>query len=160
MFSFFKKKPKPNNQDFEAFSIMFLHEEENPIYKRELLDIEKLDFSIDSLKHVDSYLEVIHSSPPEDEELMKIALRAGAYVGEVIRKNTSETYNWLEYEQALKANDLVKQIGKQVGTVGVLWNEPDSITFPIAKILKFIENGNEDSVYSFAKVACEGFPKA
>lgn len=156
MFSFFKKKPKPSNPPLEDLALMLWQEETNPTYMRESLVVEKLDFSVESLVHIDGYLEKIHKQPPADDEVVQIALRTGAYLGEVIRKNSTETYNWLDFKEATKINDLVKQLGMQIGTAAVLWSEPDNLMFPIAKIIKYIENGSEDSVHFFAQVAIKG----
>ena len=149
MFSIFSKKPKINNRPFEDLSLMLWQVENDKTYKHELLVPEKLDFSLESLKHIDDYLEAIHNEPPaEDEEIIKIAIRTGSYVGEVIRKNTNQ-FDWLEYKQAAKVDSMVKQLGMQLGTMAILWQEPNNILFPFSKILKYIENGNEDSVYAF-----------
>jgi len=156
MFSFFKKSPKDNNLMHEDLARMFYEEKENPIYLLDFLMAEKLDYSLESLKHVDEYLEQLYKNQPSDDELLKITLRTGSYVGEVIRKNTKEPFVWLNYEEATKINSSLTDFGENLGTVGMLWSKPDSFIFPLAKILKFIENGNEDSVHSFANVAIAG----
>ena len=81
-----------------------------------------------------------------------MALRSGAYVGEVMRRNSSKDLHWLEFKEASKVSSSIKDMGMQLGTAAVLWTEPDIFYFPLAKILKFIENGTEDNTYSFAKV--------
>lgn len=158
MFSIFKKKPKLgrgpkfSNEALADLSRMLWEEELNPTYKKNLLSTENLDFSVDSLKSIDEYLEMVHAEQPCDEELLKIGLRVGAYVGEVIRKNSSVSYNWLDFDEAAKINKLVVELELHLATSAVLWSEPDNVMFPIAKVLKFVENGNEDSVYYFVKV--------
>ncbi len=157
MFSFFNKKPKINNQPFEDLSLMLWQYDSDPTYMCDFLVEQKLDFTLESLKHIDEYLEEIRSNIPDDEEQMfKLVLRTGAYVGEVIRKNSNNMFHWLEYKQALKANKAVGQFGMQLGTMAVLWQEPDHVLFPFGKILKYIDNGSEDSTYAFAYIVTHG----
>jgi hypothetical protein len=160
MFSIFSKTPKPNNKPFEDLSRLLWEDNNDIIYRRDLLNPEKLDFSMDSLNHIDEYLEVIHQEKLEnDEEVIKIALRIGSYVGEVVRKNTDDSYNWLEYKQAVKVNKQLKQFGMQLETMAVLWSEPDTVIMPFAKVVKYLQNGSEDSVYTFGKVFVETVQK-
>ncbi len=159
MFSFFNKKPKLNNYAMEDLSVMLWNKADNPTHEIDFFDKNKLDYSLESLKHLDEYLEAIHQNTPQEDEIIKIALRAGAYVGEVIRKQAKEEYNWLEFNEAVKVNKMIEQFGMQLATASVLWSEPDNVIFPIAKVLKFIENGSEDSVYFFAEIACQSVPK-
>ena len=49
--------------------------------------------------------------------------------------------------------------GMYLGTAGVLW-APNATCFPLGKVCKYVENGREDSVYFFARVALEGPPEA
>jgi hypothetical protein len=160
MFSLFKKKPKFSDEPLEQLSDVLANEKENPTYRREFFDIQKLDYSIESLKHIDEYLDELHAQQPDDSELLKIVLRCGAYVGEVIRRNASIEYHWLEFSEAAKISKYVRGIGMQLGVSAVLWARPDNICFPLAKVLKFIENGSEDSTYFFAEVAIQGLPKS
>jgi hypothetical protein len=131
---------------------MLFQDRENLTYKRELLDERRLDFSVESLKHLDEYLRALHDDPPQEKELVRVVLRCGAYAGEVIRKNSPERMDWLTFQEAVKHSDSVKELGQSLGTAGILWMNPETMCFPLAKVGKFIENGDEDSVYSFARV--------
>ncbi len=148
----FKRKPKHSNQAFEDLSIMLTQEKVAPTYKRELLNIDKLDFSLESFNQLDDYLNIIRKDDLPEDDFMRLVLRTGAYVGEVMRKNSNKGFKWLDYEEAKKVSDLVNHNGKHLGTVAILWSEKNGQCFPLAKIMKFIENGPEDSTYFFAKV--------
>jgi hypothetical protein len=155
MFGSFRKSPRHVDEEFSDLSRMLSQETENPTYRHELLDYKRLDYSVESLKHIDKYLEALHSTPPQQEELVCAVLRCGAYVGEVIRRNSHNKWRWTAFEEAAKHSAFAKDLGYSLGTVGILWREGPNMCFPLAKICKFIENGNEDSVYSFAKVILE-----
>ena len=105
-----------------------------------------------SLKHIDAYLEEVRKDQIPQEALVQMVLRTGSYVGEVIRRSSSNDYNWLNFEEACKVSKLIEGLGMQLGTVAVLWSTPDNLCFPLAKILKYLENGSEDSTYSFAQI--------
>lgn len=152
MFNFFRRMPRYANREFSGLSLMLFQERESPTYKRELLDERRLDFSVESLKHLDEYLEALHAAPPRQADLSVVVLRCGAYVGEVIRKNSHNKMNWVAFKEAAKYSDFVKGLGHSLGTAGILWRNPKTMCFPLAKICKFLENGNEDSVYFFARV--------
>jgi len=147
------------DREFSELSVMLTQDDDNPTYLRELLDPEQLDFSLESLKHLDSYLEQLHNTPPQGHDLFRVALRCGAYIGEVMRKQAPQ-YHWLAYEVAAQHDDMVRKFGRSIATTGVLWRGGKSMCFPLGKVCKFIENGSEDSVYFFAKVllAQQGAP--
>src|SRR5262245_50787584 len=102
MFSFFKRKSEFRDQAFEELARMLTEELGDPPYRRELLDPQKLDFSLASLEHVDDYLDVVHQDQPGEEDLLRVVLRCGAYVGEVIRRLSPRGYHWLDYEGAAR----------------------------------------------------------
>lgn len=157
MVSFFKKKPKLNNQANEELSWMLYADTDNPIRDLHFFEHRDMDYSLESLNILDQYLELQRFDLPEDEELIKITLRSGSYIGEVIRRNAEEKYNWLEYNEAAKINEQIESVmGFSLATASVLWAEPDSFVFPFAKVLKRLENGSEDSVASLGKVVISG----
>lgn len=152
MFSIFRKGPKFADRAFADLSRMLTQDHANPTYRRELLDPSKLDLSVESLRHVDQYLEELHQNPPQGPDLMRVALRCGAYVGEVVRKQLPGTFHWITQEEAAKHSRFVAEFGQSIAAAGILWKNSESMAFPLGKVCKFIENGNEDSVYFFAKV--------
>jgi hypothetical protein len=153
MLRFFRKSPCYADREFSDLSIMLCQDRENPTYMRELLDEKKPDFSLESLKHVDAYLEALHGKPPQgEEETVRLVLRCGAYVGEVIRKNSPGKMHWVAFKEAARYSAFAKELEYSAATAGILWRNSENMCFPLAKICKFLENGSEDSVYSFARV--------
>jgi hypothetical protein len=158
MFSFFKKKTILNNDASRDLALMLYLDKDTPIPNVEFFEAVDMDLSLGSLLILDEYLESLRSDPPEDEALVRLVLRAGSYIGEVIRKNSAIQYDWLEYHEAKKISQSVKGLGLQLGTVSMIWSKPDSFVFPLAKVMKRLTNGHEDSVHSFAKVIISGVP--
>ena len=156
MFSFFKKTPKTCDECNLDLAIMLFNYPEDPVINSEFFTSIDMDFSLDSLKYIDEFLEGLRNNLPEDEVLMKLTLRCGSYIGEVIRREAMEKYNWLEYKEAIKINDSIEAWGVNLGTSFVLWSSPDRFIFPLAKVLKKLGNGNEDGIHFFADVAISG----
>jgi len=133
-------------------SEMLIKLPEDPTPGLELLDPARLDYSIESLTHLDDYLELMRTRELAARDTAVVVLRSGAYVGEVIRRNsTGHTYHWLDYEGAVAIEGLVGELGSQnVGVAAVLWDGHGGFVFPLAKVLKFLENGREDATAFFA----------
>ena len=148
------------NDAFNEFAIQLVQDEKNPTFNREFLKPKQLDYSLESLNFINKFLidadkKELHLMPYED--IVRLALRTGAYVGETVRKNDKNIeWNWVEYDEAIKLHPEISQYQeKSLGTRFLLigTNKKDSIvhfSFPINKVLKNLENGDEDSVYAFA----------
>jgi hypothetical protein len=145
-------QPKHQDVAIRELSEMLVALPEDPTPGRELLDASRLDYSIESLAHLDDYLDVMRTRELSSRDSAVVVMRSGAYVGEVIRRNSlHRTYHWLDYEDAVRIDDLVGQLGdKNVGVVAVLWAGGKVFVFPLGKVLKFLENGREDSTQFFA----------
>jgi len=81
-------------------------------------------------------------------------LRAGAYVGEVIRRNDKKTkWQWIDLETAKSLNpEFFRSMPKVIASAAILYNGKSGFVFPLAKVEKYLENGSEDSVTSLAQV--------
>lgn len=157
----FSRKPELQDQALSELGEMFATPTliaDDPTPGTELLDSSRLDFTVESLGFVDDYLDQMRQRQLVEgsEEYCKLVLRCGAYVGEVIRRNAKDkTYHWLDYEGALKINKRIADFGESLGGAAVLWDGATGLTFPLAKVQKFLDNGREDSVQFLAKVIIE-----
>ena len=154
MFSLFKKSaPVFCDAALEDLSRMLTQEDERPTYRRELLQAERLDFTLESLKHIDEYLEIVRQDEIPNEHMTPLVLRVGAYAGEVIRRNTTDIeFHWLDYKQGARRSSMVRSNGMCLELAAMLWSSDKDMCFPLAKVCKFIENGPEDSLYFLATV--------
>jgi hypothetical protein len=152
MFSIFRPGPRFVDKEFSDLSLMLTLDDQNPTYRRDLLHPDALDFSLESLRHLDEYLEILHLSPPEGPDFLRVALRCGAYVGEVMRRQSPGTYHWVAHKEAVKYSKLIAGFEYSIATAGILWENDESWSLPVGKVCKFLENGNEDSVHFFAQV--------
>ncbi len=119
-----------------------------PIASRWIIDYFKkennidLDYSIESVKFIDQFIEENSSdgSPKENSKLSdKLGYKLFAmssYIGEVIIKNSTNS-KW-KTDDNDKAGEL--NIAVEIG---------DGIVFPGQKIMKRMKNGNEDGLYGY-----------
>ena len=133
---------------------MFNHEQTDPIYKLDFLKNKELDFSYDSLKIVDQYLLEVRKTELDklsNEQFTRIVVRAGAYVGETIRRNDkSKQWNWVDFENAQKINSKFFNDSEKSLSYAAVLTDGQQFTFPLNKVIKFLNNGEEDSLYLYA----------
>lgn len=144
----------PNQNDaFNGLAHSFIHDSEKPILGSQHLISNKLDFSMNSLDHVNDYLDIIRKDSAIEENWNVVVLRAGAYVGEVIKSNDRKnSWIWIDADQAAKINPKFEVFGKSIGNVALLYDRKEGCIFPLAKVEKFLTNGREDDVQFFAQV--------
>lgn len=112
-----------------------------------------LDFSLDSLRHVDTYLSYVrkHRRKMSREEMEATLWWGGAYVGEVIKKISRKKYRWITHADYIAKHP--KHAGilpLTLGTQVLLLAETGDFTLPVNKVVRFIEEGPENSVHYYA----------
>ena len=126
-----------------------------PICFPEQLCRKILDLSLESLKQVDTYLTYLHNHKDEivnNFTNISTVLYAGAYVGEVIRNETNNHYHWIDYDDYMPAHpDLQALIPERTtSTCAFIVDDRGKMSMPLNKIARFIDEGEENSVYFFA----------
>ena len=125
------------------------------LYRGDLIDTAKLDFSIGSLAHVNSYLDFLQLNPPPDSERTKIICRCGGYLGEVVRKaSPPNSCHWLTYNEAVE-RDLVREnypLGPD-NFVSMFNNSLRVSSYPCGKVYRRMYLGEMDSIEDFANLA-------
>jgi hypothetical protein len=122
-----------------------------------------LDGTVSSLHEVDRYLTYLHQHREriQDEEGRITLLRAGAYLGEVIRHAAPEGgFHWVDYNEYISLNpDLRKLIPERnAATCAFLVRCPGTMNMPLNKISRFIAEGSEHSVHYFASCVLQDWP--
>lgn len=142
------------NKALSDLAVMFFSDHSSPTFGASLLNSKLLDFSVESLSHVDEYLEKIRKDEQLKKEWNRVVLRCGAYVGEVVRRNATNTkWVWIGHDDAVQiAPQLFASAFKSVATAAVLFDGKSALGFPLGKVEKYLENGAEDSVKFFAEV--------
>jgi len=100
----------------------------------------------------------IHPKLGDTDAFAAFAVRVGAYVGEVIRRNGRPDYDWFTHGIWIETHaDHERILGPSptLGTALILGHGEDCC-FPIGKVLKFVANGAGDSTYFFARMITRG----
>jgi hypothetical protein len=126
------------------------------------LNVAALDYSMDSLHVVDNYLNVIR--PDKDaiaeQDYTNTVLAAGCYIGEVIRRNSARSWQWVNYDEFIKRQpDMQPLVPDDLLSAAVLMTEDSrSSTFPFNKVLRNLEEGPENEIH-FYGVGFALYPK-
>jgi hypothetical protein len=153
---FFRKKlPTVDVELYELSKLLFL-DNETPVPNVDFFNSFDADYSLDSLKYIEDYLNSLRDSKELEGNYNLIVLRVGAYLGEVIRNNSNKDYHWYDFETGTKLQPIISDYGKSIATSAVLHSSKSGdTTFPINKVCKYIENGSDDSLVFFAQVTIE-----
>lgn len=124
----------------------------------ERLKRNELDYALQSLNAVDDYLAILHAERQGAflQGWSKTILWAGAYLGEVIRRNASREYNWTDFDEFTTEFPQSAQLlgsDRQLANTALLTFGNGGFTLPINKVLKFIDLGREESTWFYA--SCE-----
>jgi tetratricopeptide (TPR) repeat protein len=149
------------NEKLISIAESFMNDPEEATLGQAMIDRKLYDFSLESLEHLEQFLINVQGKPASEREWAGLALRCGAYTGEVIRRNSkSGRYNWLDYSDAAQIDSSLTKLGKSLGTFFSLYNAPNTFWFPIARIEKFLNGGSEYGLLAFAEVAIQQVGKA
>lgn len=115
----------------------------------------QLDGSLESLHIVDDYLTYVHKHGKSlsDQDWHITVLRAGAYVGEVIRHaSPTGTVHWIDYNDYMPTQPNLQPLipERTVATCAFLVFSNDFMSMPLNKVARHIVEGKEHSVYFFA----------
>jgi len=142
-----------SNKPLQDLSVMFYDAPHDPTPEVQFLSKDRLDFSVESLTHVEEYLDHVRKQTHSGKPLQILVLRAGAYVGEVIRRHAkSKTWHWLDFKEASRLAPEIGNSGRTLDTSAVLWDSKAKFCFPLGKVMKYLKNGEEDSVRFFAQM--------
>lgn len=125
------------------------------------LDKSELDFSLESLQLVDTWLAKIHTinkleagKGKAGESLMRdgrgdnSVTFAGLYLGEVIRANSELDWKWERFDRFLTANPyFAEHYGTDAGLDTFVLAGPQGVATPINTALKRVVGGKEESVH-------------
>lgn len=149
----FKKKIETIDVALNELSQVLFLDPEGTFPNKEFLNSIDNNYSLASLKFIDNYLDTIRGSKELELNYNRIVLRVGAYVGEVIKKNSKKDYHWYDFKTASILRPSIKDWKEQIETAAVLHSmETGETTFPINKVCKYIDNGSEDSLFFYAQV--------
>lgn len=119
----------------------------------EKLDNKKLDYSFESLKIIDSYLEYLHKIKDKinNHEEMNTIVWGGCYIGEVIKKHSEKKFRWQNYHSYVANNPKLKEIiSYGPGSIVLLVDDRGAMTMPLNKVGRFLHEGPENNIHFYA----------
>ena len=128
--------------------------DETAIDQQVLLGLN-LDYSLQSLVRLETYLSDLHargfSAIAQDDRFTATIFRAGAYVGEVIRRADPETWLWAD-DDFLTANPALSEIiGQPNLETALTLVGSGTAAWPVSKVIKYLEEGSDESVVAYAQ---------
>src|SRR5262245_2566246 len=120
MFGWFRRGPRYSDKDFASLAQLIARPQEGGTWRADLIRPQRMDYALDSLKHLDEYLAVLHREPPPEREYIQVVLRAGAYLGEVVRRLRPE-WHWVLYGAGAKYSAGLRARENSLASAGVLW---------------------------------------
>lgn len=145
------------NDTFHQFAAAFAgtHVDAEPICFPKNLARDQLDLSLASLKLVDKYLSFLHDNNEvlDDEKWHNTVMYGGAYVGEVIRRETQSHFEWIDYDDYMPSHPDLRAMMPQrtTPTCAFLVDKHGAMSMPLNKVARFIDEGDENSVHFFAQ---------
>ena len=126
----------------------------------EHLDLSKLDYSLESLKDIDAWLEAVHALNAEEAgagkagESLTIDGRgrntvslAGLYLGETVRRNSNLGWSWVPFDTFIAENPAyAEHYGPDAGLDAYVLVGKQGVATPINSALKRVLNGRADSL--------------
>ena len=117
------------------------------------LDRKKLDYGCDSLRHVDAFLAQIRRSHGMEEAWSDIVIRVGAYVGEVIRRNSiHHAWYWIDLESARTLDpSACEALGGHIGSAAILFSGSREFALPLLQVDRRLRRTCDTDLFSFAE---------
>jgi hypothetical protein len=128
--------------------------EEGKVVFQASIPVAQKNYSIASLRYLDQYLDLLRSRKAElvGQNYTNTVLAAGCYLGEVIRRNTERSYQWLNYDDYFpKHPKIAALVSKGLGSAAVLADEGGRMTMPLNKIIRYLEEGPENNTLFYAE---------
>ncbi len=148
------------NEELRCMGLL-ITQKDNEMPFSNLIKYGKLNFSVDSLNYVDDYLDKVRKNKKKlnHDQLKKVVIRCGTYLGEVVRKANPKKFKWITFDQAYKLSKkdgrkYLDYLGKDLTSCFILYDSKN-FNFPLAKPFKFLENGREDSLIGFAMLCLD-----
>jgi hypothetical protein len=116
---------------------------------------EQLDFSVASLRHLDTWLGQLRQQGAAipAPELARVSDAAGAYLGEVVRCNTPDPslWQWMNYDDMVRAHPaFARQRPRAHSFMGFL-DSAESTTYPLAAVGTLLADARAETLQDYAR---------
>ncbi|WP_342429633.1 hypothetical protein [Neobacillus sp. FSL H8-0543] len=143
MFSFLKSS-KLKKDDLKGIAkLMYQDVSEDP-WDQENLNKRNLDFTIESIRYIDMYTKRLMNTEFGTELLNNhfdnFVTRLGAYIGEVIKNNSKQDFNWYESDSVYNYSPNLKGVDRDTKSQSVLYSKNrDIVILPLNEVSQFLK---------------------
>ncbi|WP_033541235.1 hypothetical protein [Planococcus sp. CAU13] len=114
-------------------------------WDQENLTKKNLDFTIESVRYIDEYiyrlLNTEHGTELLDKHFENIMVRIGAYIGEVIRTNIKQDFQWYESRSVRNYSSNFGGIDNTSGTL-LYSKKRDKVILPLDVVVQFLKGNS------------------
>jgi hypothetical protein len=146
MFGIFKRKKLIKDYLRGTATLMYLDVSDDP-WDKENLTKRNLDFSIESIRYIDIYTTRLMNTDIGkgllNEHFDIFVARIGAYIGEVIKENTRQDFDWYEFESVAAYTSKLDGVYKSIETESLLYSKDrDTVIFPMLPVSQFLQGSS------------------
>ena len=142
MFNFLNKA-KLKKDDLKGMAKLMYQDVSDDPWDQENLTKRNLDFTIESVRYIDMYTKRLMNTEFGAELLNKhfdnFVTRLGAYIGEVIKNNSMQDFQWYESDSVYHYSPKLKDV-LNIKTQSVLYSKNrDSVIVPLNEVSQFLK---------------------
>lgn len=147
MFSFLNRK-KLIKDDLKGIAKLLYKDVSNDTWDQENLTKRNLDFTIESIRYIDIYTKRLMTSEVGttllNDHFDLFVMRLGAYIGEVIKGNINQDFQWYEFDSVYHYSSQLYGVHKSIKEEAVLYSKKrDIVILPLSVVAEFLEGNHK-----------------
>jgi len=143
----FIRRNKLVKDDLKDIARLMYKDVSKDAWDQENLTKENLDFTVDSIRFIDLYSKKLMTTDVEllNKHFNNFVNRIGAYVGEVIKRNINQDFQWYEFDSVYNHSAQLHNISRNKKSWTLLYSKSgDCVIMPLLEVADFFEG---DSTY-------------
>lgn len=149
MFGFLRRTRLVKDDLKEVAKLMYQDVSED-VWDKENLTKRNLDFTVDSVRYIDLYVEKLMNTEMGISLLNKhfenFVARIGAYIGEVIKNNINQDFNWYEFISVYNYSSKLDEVYQSIKPYTLLYSKDrDAVIMPLFVVSQFLKGNSSYS---------------
>lgn len=131
MFTLFGRN-KLVKDDLKQMAKLMFQDVSEDTWDQENLTKRNLDYTVESVRIIDLYVERLRGTDLLDKHFDNFVVRIGAYVGEVIRTNSHQDFDWYEFQSVFKYSSVLHGMDQSKEPYTLLYSKKeDAVILPL-----------------------------
>ncbi|NMD72242.1 hypothetical protein HHO41_18390 [Bacillus sp. DNRA2] len=140
----FLTKTKLIKDDLKGVAKLMYEDVSGDNWDKENLTKLNLDFTIESIRYIDLYVERLMNTGMGTELLNKhfdnLTIRIGAYIGEIIKRNIKQDFYWYEFDSVYNYSPKFEKKDRRIKHYSLLYSKKgDIVILPLFEVSRFLE---------------------